>query len=743
MSTVISPKEPGRAYGVDDLCAMLSAYLDPTQVAQVARAYEFSARAHAGQSRVSGEPYIQHPLAVAKILAEMRMDEKSIVAAILHDVIEDTEIPKAQIVTEFGHEVAELVDGVSKLTQVKFENHAEAQAENFRKMMLAMVRDIRVILVKLADRLHNMRTLSVMRIDKRRRIARETLEIYAPIAYRLGMNKIRLELEELGFQALYPMRYRVLDESVKKARGNRKEIVSRIESSIVERLKQEGVNVRVLGREKHLYSIYKKMRTKVLPFSEVFDVYAFRIVVDNVDSCYRTLGIVHNLYKPVPGKFKDYIAIPKTNGYQSLHTILFGPYGVPIEVQIRSEDMNKVAEAGIAAHWVYKTGDVGGSASSQDHARQWLRGVLEMQQGAGNSLEFLENVKVDLFPDVVYVFTPKGAIKELPRGATAVDFAYAVHTDVGNSCVAAKIDRRLMPLRTELHNGQTVEIITAPGARPNPLWLDFVVSGKARASIRLFLKNLKTDDAVDLGRRMLNKALATYATTLETIPAVQIDLAIAELGVARLETLLEDVALGHRVASLTAQQLVAHLTRPDEDAATRALKPARGIKNVLTRYVPALFKGGKEPHRPLLITGTEGMVVNYAKCCRPIPGDPIIGVVTTERGIVVHTESCKNAVEFRKRPDKWIDVQWAPEAKGEFSVDIRLEVINKRGVLAILAAEIADMDANIDNVNITERDGKYSTVSFTIEVQDRVHLANIMRRLRKLEPVARINRGKA
>ena len=743
MSTVISSKEPSPAYGIDDLCAMLGTYLDSAQVAQVARAYEFSARAHAGQSRVSGEPYIQHPLAVAKILADLRMDEKSIVAAILHDVIEDTEIPKAQIVEEFGHEVAELVDGVSKLTQVKFENHAEAQAENFRKMMLAMVRDIRVILVKLADRLHNMRTLSVMRADKRRRIARETLEIYAPIAYRLGMNKIRLELEELGFQALYPMRYRVLDESVKKARGNRKEIVSRIEASIIERLKQEGLGVRVLGREKHLYSIYKKMRNKVLPFSEVFDVYAFRIVVDNVDSCYRTLGTVHNLYKPVPGKFKDYIAIPKTNGYQSLHTILFGPYGVPIEVQIRSEDMNKVAEAGIAAHWVYKTGDVGGSASSQDHARQWLRGVLEMQQGAGNSLEFLENVKVDLFPDVVYVFTPKGAIKELPRGASAVDFAYAVHTDVGNSCVAAKIDRRLMPLRTELHNGQTVEIITAPGARPNPLWLDFVVSGKARASIRLFLKNLKTDDAVDLGRRMLNKALATYSTTLENISPTQMQMALSELRVPRLEALLEEVALGHRVASLTAQQLVSHLTQPDNDALARSINPARGIKNVLTRYVPGLFKGGKESNLPLLITGTEGMVVNYAKCCRPIPGDPIIGVVTAERGIVVHTESCKNAVEFRKRPDKWIDVQWAPEAKGEFSVDIRLEVINKRGVLATLAAEIAEMEANIDNVNITERDGKYSTVSFTIEVQNRVHLANIMRRLRKLEPVARINRGKA
>ena len=743
MSTVIAPKESGATFVIGDLCAMLGAYLDPAQVTQVARAYEFGARAHEGQSRVSGEPYIQHPLAVAKILAEMRMDEKSIVAAILHDVIEDTDIAKEQIVEEFGSEVAELVDGVSKLTQVKFENHAEAQAENFRKMMLAMVRDIRVILVKLADRLHNMRTLSVMRVDKRRRIARETLEIYAPIAYRLGMNKIRLELEELGFQALYPMRYRVLDESVKKARGNRKEIVTHIEASIVERLKQEGVNVRVLGREKHLYSIYKKMRTKTLPFNEVFDVYAFRIVVDSVDSCYRTLGLVHNLYKPVPGKFKDYIAIPKTNGYQSLHTILFGPYGVPIEVQIRSEDMNKVAEAGIAAHWVYKTGNVGGSASSQEHARQWLRGVLEMQQGAGNSLEFLENVKVDLFPDVVYVFTPKGAIKELPRGATAVDFANAVHTDVGNSCVAAKINRRLMPLRTDLHNGQTVEIITAPGARPNPLWLDFVVSGKARASIRLFLKNLKTDEAVELGRRMLNKALAAYSTTLESIPAAQLETAISELNVPRLETLLENVALGHRVATLTAQQLVSHLTQPDSDAATRAVKPARGLKQVLTRYVPALFKGGKEPNRPLLITGTEGMVVTYAKCCRPIPGDPIIGVVTSERGIVVHTEACKNAVEFRKRPDKWIDVQWAPEAKGEFSVDIRLEVINKRGVLATLAAEIADLDANIDNVNITERDGKYSTVSLTIEVRNRVHLASIMRRLRKLESVARINRGKA
>lgn len=742
MSTVTVPKEQNADFHIDQLSAMLSAYLEPAEVAQVYRAYEFSAQAHSGQNRLSGEPYIHHPLAVAKILAEMRMDEKSIVAAILHDVIEDTDIAKEQIVTEFGAEVAELVDGVSKLTQVKFDNHAEAQAENFRKMMLAMVRDIRVILVKLADRLHNMRTVGVMRADKRRRIARETLEIYAPIAYRLGMNNVRLELEDLGFQALYPMRYRVLDESVKKARGNRKEIVSKIESSILERLKQEGVEARVLGREKHLYSIYKKMRTKVLPFNEVFDVYAFRIIVDKVDSCYRTLGIMHSLYKPVPGKFKDYIAISKTNGYQSLHTILFGPYGVPIEVQIRSEDMNKIAEAGIAAHWVYKTGVIGGSATSQEHARLWLRGLLEMQTGAGNSLEFLENVKVDLFPDVVYVFTPKGEIKELPRHATAVDFAYGVHTDVGNSCVAAKVDRRLMPLRTVLHNGQTVEIITAPGARPNPLWLDFVVTGKARASIRLFLKDLKTDDAIDLGRRMLNKALAAYSTALENIPENLLGDVLKALNIASVKALLEDIALGHRLATLTAQQLVAQLEQAGGEPATRPNRRAGGIKNVINRYVPALFRADRATPPPLLLTGTEGMVVNYAKCCRPIPGDPIIGIVTAERGIVVHIESCNNIAEFRKRPDKWIDVMWSPQAKGEFVVEIRLEVHNKRGVLATLATEIADMDSNIDNVNITDRDGKFSTVSFTIEVQNRVHLANIMRRLRKLEVVARINRGK-
>jgi guanosine-3',5'-bis(diphosphate) 3'-pyrophosphohydrolase len=724
---------------ISDLCSMLENYLEHEQVAEVYRAYLFGAEAHEGQRRMSGEPYIYHPLAVARILAEMRMDDKSIIAAILHDVIEDTPTAKEQIAKEFGEEVAELVDGVSKLTQVKFESRAEAQAENFRKMMLAMVRDIRVILVKLADRLHNMRTLGAMPAEKRRRIARETLEIYAPIAHRLGINTLRLELEELGFQALYPTRYKILSDAVKRARGNRKEIVQRIETSLKERLEQEGLACEVIGREKHLYSLYQKMKVKNLPFSEVFDVYAFRIIVDKVDSCYRALGIIHNLYKPVPGRFKDYIAIPKANGYQSLHSVLFGPYGVPIEMQIRTEDMNKVAEAGIAAHWLYKAGDsTGGSA--HERARQWLRSLLEMQQNAGNSLEFLENVKIDLFPDVVYVFTPKGEIMELPRGATAVDFAYAVHTDVGNSCVATKIDRRLMPLRTELFNGQTVEIITAPGAKPNPLWLDFVITGKARTNIRNFLKNLQHEEAIDLGKRLLNKALSTFSMSLEQISPEDITIMLENLDVKSSDVLFEDIGLGKRAALLVAKQLALYYREEMQQQVAAGRHGA--FRNVLTRYVPALFRSEKESNRPLLISGTEGMVVSFAKCCRPIPGDPILGFVTTGRGIVVHTESCKNVVEFRKRPDKWIDVRWEPNTKGQFPVDIRVEVINQRGVLATVAATIAEMGSNIDNVSIEERDGRYSTITFTIEVKNRQHLANIMRRVRSLEQVARMTRTK-
>ena len=728
---------------IGDLCDMLEKYLEHDQVAEVYRAYLFSADAHEGQRRMSGEPYIYHPLAVARILAEMRMDQKSIIAAILHDVIEDTPTAKDQLEKEFGEEVAGLVDGVSKLAKVKMESHAEAQAENFQKMILAMADDIRVILVKLADRLHNMRTLGVMRLDKQKRIARETLDIYAPIAYRLGMNNIRNEFENLGFSILYPMRYRILDEAVKKGRGNRKEIVQGIEKSIEERLKQDGIKVRVSGREKHLFSLYQKMKDKMLPFSEVFDVYAFRIIVNKVESCYHALGVIHNLYKPVPGKFKDYIAIPKTNGYQSLHTVLFGPYGVPIEVQIRTKDMERVAEVGIAAHWLYKTGDGDGSMA-QDRTRQWLRNVLEMHQNAGDSIEFLENVKIDLFPDVVYVFTPQGEIKELLRGTTAVDFAYAVHTDVGNTCVAAKINRRLMPLRTELLNGQTVEIITAPGARPNPLWLDFIVTGKARSNIRHYLKNLQRKEAIDLGERLLSKALTTFSSALDDISQMTINRVVKVYNFNDKDDLLEEIGLGNRAAFLVAQQLTSVDEEEDQKNISRKSQAKRQgkFRHVLDRYVPSFLKGEKKSPLPLMITGTEGMVMTFAKCCRPIPGDPILGFVTTGRGIVVHTQSCKNVVEYKKSPENWIDVRWEPDTAGDFPVEIRIDVVNQRGVLATAAAIIADMGSNINNVNIEEKEGKFSTITFTIQVQDRKHLANIMRRLKSLEQVTRIVRVK-
>ncbi|HKJ22524.1 MAG TPA: RelA/SpoT family protein, partial [Gammaproteobacteria bacterium] len=671
---------------IKELTDLLAAYLGPEQIAEVHQAYLFGARAHQGQQRRSGEPYISHPLAVAKILAELRMDYKSIMAAILHDVIEDTPTAKEQLVKEFGKEVAQLVDGVSKLTQIQFESRLEAQAENFRKMLLAMAHDIRVIIIKLADRLHNMRTLVAMPENKRRRIARETLDIYAPIANRLGMNTLRIELQELGLCALYPMRYRALSEAVRKARGNRKEIITKIRNTITNRMEQEGLNGRVQGREKHLYSLYQKMRTKHLPFSEVFDVYAFRIIVDSVDACYRALGLVHNLYKPVPGKFKDYIAIPKTNGYQTLHTVLFSPYGVPIEVQIRTEDMEKVANMGIAAHWLYKSGDVTGTGA-HPHVREWLRGLLEMQQSAGNSLEFLENVKVDLFPDEVYVFTPKGQIMELPRGATAVDFAYAVHTGVGNACVAAKVDRHLVPLSTPLLNGQTVEIITASNARPNPAWLNFVVTGKARANIRHYLKNLRCEESIDLGKRLLDKALTSFSLSVDQLPSARLAELLQDLKLDTPDELYEQIGLGNRIPLLVARRLV------EADKAGQGPEQARpgSIKSMFTRVVPNWLKWERtSASRPLYIKGTEGMVVNFAKCCRPIPGDPILGLLSAGRGIVIHTESCRNVAEFRNRAEKSIDVQWEPDIKGDFPVEVRVEAADQRGVLATVAASIAE-----------------------------------------------------
>ncbi|WP_455205458.1 bifunctional GTP diphosphokinase/guanosine-3',5'-bis pyrophosphate 3'-pyrophosphohydrolase [Kaarinaea lacus] len=735
MASVIHPLPEAPVFLISDLCSLLETYIEPDQVQQVYRAYLFSAEAHEGQKRLSGEPYIYHPLAVARILAEMRMDTNSVIAALLHDVIEDTATAKDQLAKEFNQEVADLVDGVSKLTQVKFSSKAEAQAENFRKMMLAMVRDIRVILIKLADRLHNMRTLGVMRPEKRRRIAKETLEIYVPIAQRLGMNNLRLELEDLGFKAAYPLRYRIIEEAVKKARGHRKEILEKIRSTIKERLHQEGINVPVKGREKHIYSIYDKMRTKQLSFSEVFDVYAFRIIVDRPDTCYRVLGMVHNLYKPVPGKFKDYIAIPKANGYQSLHTVLFGPYGVPLEVQIRTQDMDTVANVGIAAHWQYKTGD---ENRNQTSAQKWVRSLLEMQQNAGNSVEFLENVKIDLFPDEVYVFSPKGDIMNLPRGSTIVDFAYAVHSDLGNSCVAGKIDRRLAPLRTELMNGQTVEIISAPGARPNPVWLDFVVSAKARSNIRHFLKQLKSEEAIDLGKRMLDKALANFTTQFNDIPPARVKAVLEACKLESQEDLLEQISLGNRVAMLVARQLV------EGPQSEQEAVPKSTLKNVFTRYAPGWMKGQDRygNNRPLAIRGTEGTVVTYAKCCRPIPGDPILGFISAGRGIVIHEKNCKNVKDYEKFPEKWIDVQWENDVDGVFPVDVRVDTQNRKGVLATVAAAIAEQSSNIENVSIDDRDGRFSSMRFTISVRGRKHLANILRRVRSIDNVVKIARAK-
>jgi RelA/SpoT family (p)ppGpp synthetase len=706
-------------FRISDLCKILDGYMGQEEISEVYSAFLFSAEAHDGQRRLTGEPYITHPIAAAKILAEMNMDHRTIMAAILHDVIEDTPTAKKQLENVFGKDVAELVDGVTKLTQINFKNHVEAQAENFRKMVLAMAHDIRVILIKLADRLHNMRTLDVMRPDKRRRVARETLEIYAPIAQRLGMNAIRLELEDLGFAAMYPMRYRALRDAVMKARGNRKDIMTKIETSIKRRLHQEDLQGDVISRQKHLYSIYNKMLTKHLKFSEVLDVYAFRITVERMDTCYRVLGAMHNLYKPIPGTFKDYIAIPKANGYQSLHTSLFGPHGVPIEIQIRTHKMNRVAEEGIAAHWSYKSGDKSHGTTAQVKAREWMKELIKMQKEVGSSVEFIENVKVDLFPDEVYVFTPAGDIMSLPRGATVVDFAYAVHTDVGHSCVAARVDRRPAPLSTLLKNGQTVEIVTARGADPNPAWLDFVATARARSSIRAFLKNLKKREAVGLGKRLLESALDGFSKRLEDIPDKSFDELLESMKFDSRNALYEQIGLGNLAPFMIAKRLL-----PDTDLQENSI-----LKRSLFRR--------KHKNSPLPIKGTKGVLVNFARCCWPIPGDSIVGVTTAGRGIVIHRAECRNISD----KGRWLEVKWDAEYEDEFQASIRVEVANRRGVLATIATEIAEMDSNIENVNLEERDGMAIAMHFTITTHNRKHLANIMRQIRRLKSVMRITRN--
>jgi len=701
-------------YLISNFCSDLEVYLTPEQISEVYRAYLYGAEAHAGQNRMSGEPYIYHPIAVARILSEMRMDHKCLMAAILHDVIEDTTTGKEQLVELFDEEIAELVDGVSKLTHLDFKTHAEMQAANVRKMLLAMTRDIRVILIKLADRLHNMRTLGVMRPDKARRIARETLEIYAPIAARLGIYSMRVELENLGFQVIYPWRYRIMADVVRVMGGRRREIVEHIESSICNRLEQEQLQGEVSGREKNLCGIYRKMREKSVNLKELADVYAFRIVVDKVDTCYRVLGAVHNLYKPVPGKFKDYIAIPKANGYQSLHTVLFGPHGFPIEVQIRTRDMDQIAESGIAAHWRYKL-DSSSNLVANNAAAGWLNKLLELQKGAGNSEEFLEHVKIDLFPDEVYVFTPLGKILELPKSATVIDFAYAVHSDVGNHCVAARVDRQLVPLRSRLFNGQTVEILTSTNARPSPAWLDVVVTGKARANIRTYLKQLQHKEAAELGRRLLEKELEIYDSSIEDLSPQAIDGYLKTYGVPHFEALLEDIALGDRMALMVARHMI---------GAGQDLSPEEGARSKM----------------PLAIRGTEGLVVKYAKCCRPIPGDPIGALFRPGTGIVVHHRDCKNLTASLKKGDSWLDVQWEKEMAGEFSTEIRVEVGNQRGVLAEVAATISETDSNIEHVHTDERDGVTTALTLIITTHDRKHLAKIMKRLKALSPVIRITR---
>ena len=700
-----------RSKDIRQLVDILEAYVPADQIETILRAYEFGATAHAGQTRLSGEPYISHPVAVARSLAEMHLDPPTIVSAILHDVVEDTEIPITELEDMFGAEVAALVDGVSKLDQMQFTSRAEAQAESFRKMMLAMIEDIRVILIKLADRLHNMSTMNAMPREKQARIARETLEIYAPIANRLGIHHMKVALEDLGFRYLHPFRYAVLDRALKRSKGSQRQIVKKISERMISAMREDGIEGEVRGREKHLYSIYKKMAEKKRLLSDVVDVYGFRIVVSDVSTCYRVLGIVHSLYKPMPGRFKDYIAIPRVNGYQSLHTTLFGPKGLPLEVQIRTTDMDRVAESGVAAHWRYKAIDKS-SATPQRRARDWLSKLEEIQE-SGTSEEFLESVKVDLFPDKIYVFTPNGDILPLPKGATVVDFAYAVHTDVGNRCVAAKIDRTLVPLRTELRNSQTVEVITARGAKPNPNWVTFVTTAKARSAIQKYMRNMRSSESVDLGKRLLDRSLKDIGSSLRKVGKVRLRESVEELGLSDAQELYEQIGLGERLAPLTARFLSG--IQDDDDKSTAA---------------------------NLVISGTEGMVVSYGNCCHPIPGDEVMGYLSSGRGVVIHRNSCGNLINFRKHPEKWITVSWEDGIDREFTSEIHVVTLNKTGVLAEVAAVIADSESNIEEVSVSKHHHDGSAMSFLLQVKDRIHLARIIRNVRKMQNVERVSRDK-
>ncbi len=703
---------------VEGLAQELSTYLDTNRINQVRRAYYYAEQAHEGQMRKSGDRYITHPLAVARILAELKLDHQSLMAAMLHDVIEDTGIPKDALAEQFGEDVAELVDGVSKLTQIEFRSRAEAQAENFQKMTLAMARDIRVILVKLADRLHNMRTLGPMPYEKRQRIATETLDIYAPIANRLGMHSVCTELEDLGFSSLYPMRAKYISKAVNKLRGSHREIIEEIRGKLQEKLEERGLPGRILGREKHLNSIYNKMKFKHKSFHEIMDVYAFRIITDTEDDCYRILGAVHSLYKPLPGRFKDYIAMPKANGYQSLHTTLFGMH-VNIEIQIRTEEMEHIANNGIAAHWMYKNEPSNVTSVNQARVDRWVKGLMEMRERADDSLEFIEHVKVDLFPDEIYVFTPKGRIMELPSGATPVDFAYAIHTDIGNAAVACRINRNLGSLSQPLQSGQTVEIITAPGARPNPAWLSFVVTGKARSSIRHVLKTQKRAESLELGRTLLKKSLKGFGAKLSEISEGQKQAVVNHNQVNSFDDLISDIGLGNRMAYLVARQLV-NGAEGAEIASAEAERPT--------------------DRSPVTIRGTEGLLVKFASCCKPIPGDPVVGVMDSGNGMVIHSDTCSRLPEDDEGRARLTHLKWAKDITDEFSVELRVELERQRGVIAELANAVAMADGNIERISVEDQNAKFGIVSLVVHVNGRKHLARVMRRIRNIRAVTHINR---
>ncbi|MBN24681.1 MAG: bifunctional GTP diphosphokinase/guanosine-3',5'-bis(diphosphate) 3'-diphosphatase [Alteromonadaceae bacterium] len=696
-------------YLFEGLKQKLEAYLPADKVAETQRAFVVARDAHDGQMRSSGDPYITHPVAVAGILADMRLDHETLMAALLHDVIEDTHHSKETLSVEFGETVGELVEGVSKLDKIHFSSKQEAQVENFRKMLMAMVQDIRVILIKLADRTHNMRTLGSLRPDKRRRIARETLEIYSPIAHRLGIHDIKNELEDLGFQAMYPMRHRALKAAVKQARGNRKEVIENTRKEVETRLAAFGINAQTIGREKHLYSIYRKMKNKELMFNEVMDIYAFRVVVDSADNCYRALGAMHGLYKPIEGRFKDYVAIPRTNGYQSLHTSLIGPHGIPVEIQIRTAEMDKMADIGVAAHWMYKDDSESSDTTAQVRARKWMQSLIELQQSASSSFEFIENVKTDLFPDEIYVFTPDGRIIELPLGATAVDFAYAVHTGVGNTCVGVKVERRTYSLSKPLENGQTVEIITSPRAKPNASWLNFVVSARARSHIRHYLKHQRSEEAFIMGNRLLRHALGK--TKLDEIPQKDIERVVHETKHEDFESLVADIGLGNELSAIVARRLLGEAAEiPDSG-------------------------------RRVAIRGTEGLLVSYSRCCHPIPGDEIVAVLSPGRGMMIHQAGCSNIRKLSKEePQRILVMKWDDKPQGEFKAALRIELINHQGTLANLTNNVASCGSNIVGLQTEEKESGIYYIDIELTITDRIQLADVMRKIRIMPEVQRVSR---